>query len=138
MNLNLHHIGVLVKDIPETAEHYFRMGYQPATEIVHDPIQTVYAQFLKLPKDRVYLELISPDRPDSKISNALSKGEGLNHICYSTNDIEETCNWFYSTGSFLISPPTAAVAFPGRRIAWLRGADRVLTEVLESRPGDEF
>lgn len=138
MNLNLHHIGVLVRNIHEAADHYSRMGYQPKTQIVHDPTQTVYAQFLKLPADRVYLELVSPDRPNSKLSSALNKGEGLNHICYSTDNIEEACQWFQSAGSFLISPPIAAVAFPGRRIAWLRGADRVLTEVLECGSENEL
>ena len=138
MNLNLHHIGVLVRDIPEAADLYLQMGYQPKTEIVHDPNQTAYAQFFRLPEDRVYLELISPDGQDSKLSNALKKGEGLNHICYSTKNIDEVCQWLCSAGSFLISPPVAAVAFPGRRIAWLRGADRVLKELLESGLENEF
>ena len=37
----------------------------------------------------------------------------------------------------VIQEPTPAVAFGGRRIAWLMGDDRVLTELVE-RPAAEF
>jgi methylmalonyl-CoA/ethylmalonyl-CoA epimerase len=134
MNLSLHHVGVLVTDIKEAVLHYLRLGYEAKSEIVHDPTQTVYAQFLRLPGDDVYLELISPDRPDSKVGSALKKGGGLNHICYSTGNIDEECQRLCSAGLFLVSPPVPAIAFPGRRIAWLRGADRVLVELLERSP----
>src|SRR6266568_6323286 len=91
-NLQLHHIGVLVKDLAKTAETYEqRFGYLRRSEIIHDPIQTAMVQFIQLPGDRAYTELITPDGPESKLTNALNKGGGLHHLCYSTGNIEKAC-----------------------------------------------
>ena len=134
MNLSLHHIGILVKDVSQSMQGYVSMGYALASDIIHDPIQTAIAQFLRLPGDSVFLELIAPNGPDSKLSNALKKQPGFHHVCYSTPGIEGACAALASEGWFLITPPVAAVAFPGRRIAWLRGADRLLVELVEAGP----
>lgn len=132
LSLALHHVGILVRDIAKRAALYsHRFGYEIRTEIVRDPAQTAYVQFLKLPSDSVYIELVSPDGPDSKLTNALLKGEGLNHLCYSTPAIDVDCARLGSEGLHLISAPVQASAFAGRRVAWLMGADRVLIELLE-------
>jgi methylmalonyl-CoA/ethylmalonyl-CoA epimerase len=121
-----------VRDIAKRAQFYHqRLGYEIVTEIIHDSTQTAHVQFVKLPTDPVYLELVSPDGPQSKLANTLRKGGGLNHLCYATDDIDAECARLRSEGLHLISPPTPAAAFGGRRIAWLIGADRVLTEFVE-------
>ena len=136
--LSLHHIGVAVKDISKTAESFSaQFGYEVKSSIIHDPTQTAYVQFLKLPGDSVYLELVSPDRSDSKLINALNKGGGLNHICYSTSDIDATCRQLRAMGLFLLQAPIPAAAFPGRRIAWFMGQDRIPVELVEKgSPGE--
>jgi methylmalonyl-CoA/ethylmalonyl-CoA epimerase len=132
LNLELHHIGILVRDIPKRAALYSRrFGYQIRTEIVRDPMQTAYVQFLKLPTTSIYLELVSPDGPNSKLTNALSKGEGLNHLCYSTTTLDTDYARLGAEGLHLVSPPVEACAFAGRRVAWLMGADSVLIELVE-------
>jgi methylmalonyl-CoA/ethylmalonyl-CoA epimerase len=131
MELHFHHVGVLVKDIGRAAENYLRLGYLARSGMVHDPAQTAYVQFFRLPGDGLYLELVSPDGAGSKLSNALAKGGGLHHVCYAVGDIEGACAELSSAGWFSIAEPTPAVAFGGRRVAWLRGADRLLTELVE-------
>ena len=132
----LHHIGFLVPDIPTAAETYTRRyGYELTSDIILDPTQTAYVQFLRVPGDSVHLELVSPAGEQSKLSNALRKGGGLNHLCYATNDIEAACRFLRTEQMMLLQPPVAAVAFPGRRIAWLMGADRTPIELVES--GDD-
>jgi len=129
---SIHHVGVAVKDIRQTAERYVRcFGYRLESEIIHDPQQEAYVQFLRLPDDPVYLELVQPDGPQSKLSQAIARGGGLNHICYATDDIDAACQQLRANGLFLIASPVAAVAFNGRRIAWLVGRDRVVTELVE-------
>jgi methylmalonyl-CoA/ethylmalonyl-CoA epimerase len=128
----LHHVGLLVKNIPEAVEVYTRRyGYEVRSPVIHDPAQTAYVQFLALPGDSSYLEFVAPDRPDSKLSNALGKGGGLHHLCYATGAIDQACAELRGQGMFLIQPPVPAVAFPGRRIAWLMGRDRTLIELVE-------
>jgi len=131
MELNLHHAGMAVKNVHEASAFYVGMGYELMSQVIHDPIQTAYVQFLKLPEDQVYLELVAPDRADSKLSNALQEGGGLNHLCYSTEDIEAACEDMRTAGFFLISAPVGAVAFAGRRVAWFRGPNRLLVELVE-------
>ncbi len=138
LSFSIHHFGVAVEDISRMAAFYTdSLGYQLATEIIHDPVQGAYVQFLRLPGDTVYLELVQPDRPGSKLNRAVAKGGGLNHICYAVDDIEAARLGLRKRGFFLIAPPVPAVAFKGRRIAWLRGRDQVITELVErGGPGE--
>ena len=132
MRLSLHHIGVVVNDITQaTADYVGRFGYVIKSEIIHDPTQTAFVRFLQLPGDAVHLELVSPDRPDSKVTNALKKGGGLNHLCYNADDIERAIAQMRDDGMLIIQAPVAAAAFPGRRIAWLMGRDLIPIELLE-------
>jgi methylmalonyl-CoA/ethylmalonyl-CoA epimerase len=131
-SFSIHHIGVTVEDIGRTASLYTNsFGYKLATDIIHDPAQGAYVQFLCLPGDKVYLELVQPDSPGSKLSRALARGGGLNHVCYAVDDIEAAQQGLRKRGFFLIAAPVAAVAFNGRRIAWLRGKDHVIIELVE-------
>ena len=118
MDLNLHHVGLLVKNIPEMAALYQQLGYRERTGIIHDPIQTAYVQFFQIAGDRVYVELVTPDGDESKLANALRKGGGLNHVCYSTAAIEKTSDELCAAGFFVVSPPdpeqlSTAAALPG-------------------------
>ena len=132
IGLRLHHIGIVVADIAATSEEYVRrMGYVVCSEIIHDPVQTAHVQFLRLRGDHTLLELVSPDGPQSALSNALRKGGGLNHLCYETSDIDAALAGLWGQGLRVIRPPVPAVAFHGNRIAWLMGRDRVLIELVE-------
>lgn len=115
------------------ADYVRRFGYEVTSEVIHDPVQTAYVQFLRLPGDLPYLELVMPDGPQSKLANALSQGGGVNHLCYTTEKIELACQELRRKGMCLIQQPVDAVAFPGQRVAWLIGRDRVPIELLEQR-----
>jgi methylmalonyl-CoA/ethylmalonyl-CoA epimerase len=130
--LGVHHIGVVVDDIAAAGEIYCRRyGYEPRSPVIHDRTQTVFVQFFRLPGDQVYLELVQPDSDRSKVARALSQGGGLNHICYITSDIDAACRRLRAQKMVLLQAPVAAEAFPGRRIAWLMGGDRIPIELVE-------
>lgn len=130
--LRLHHVGILVADIAAEVERYVqRFGYQVRSAIIHDPVQTASVQFVSLVSDSVYLEFVTPDGPNSKLSNALKKGGGVNHLCYSTPRIDDAVHQLWETGMFLLQAPVPAVAFRGRKIAWLMGTDLVPIELVE-------
>lgn len=121
-----------MSDIAQATEDYrSRLGCELEGGLFHDPVQTAFIQFLRLPGDSVLLELVAPDGPTSKLNNAVRKGGGINHLCHSTDDIEAACRILSEQGMVVISDPTPAVAFGGLRIAWLIGQDRVLTELVE-------
>jgi methylmalonyl-CoA/ethylmalonyl-CoA epimerase len=137
--LQLHHVGYAVQSIEPAVETYVhRYGYRRASSIIHDPLQTAFVQFLQLPGDRVYLEFVAPDRPESVLAGAVKKGGGMNHLCYTAVPLEQAIAHLESTGMRLIAEPKPAVAFAGRRICWLLGEDRLLVELVERRTADDL
>lgn len=138
MKLELHHVGVVVKDVNAACALYVqRFGYEVKSPVIHEPTQTAHVQFLRLPGDKTFLELVAPDGPESRLAGASSKGGGLNHVCYAVHDIDGACATLRDEGMFLVHAPVPAVSFQGRRIAWLMGKDRILVELVERGPDGE-
>jgi len=134
-----HHIGVLVEEIPSAIERYEgSLGYMLRTGLFHDPLQTAFVQFLALPGDSTLLELIAPDGPQSRLTNALKRRGGIHHICYSISDLPAAISAMQQCGHLLIHPPQPAVAFNGRSIAWLLNHDHLLIELAERGSSGEL
>jgi methylmalonyl-CoA/ethylmalonyl-CoA epimerase len=134
--VRLHHIGHLVKDIPAAAKALVGdFGYRIESNIIEDPVQTVMVQFLRLPGERNWFELVSPNGPGSKVSAALAKGGGLHHLCYEVDDLDASCAALRRQRMWMLSGPVPAVAFDGRRIAWFVQRTQLLVELLESGEG---
>jgi methylmalonyl-CoA/ethylmalonyl-CoA epimerase len=130
--LQLHHIGIVVTDLSASGGLYHdRFGYEARTPVIHDSIQGANVQFWRLPGDSVYVEFVSPDGPDSKLNSSARKGDHLHHLCYATPDIDSACVDLAKKKMTLIRAPVSAVAFGGRRIAWLMGRDQGLIELVE-------
>jgi methylmalonyl-CoA/ethylmalonyl-CoA epimerase len=138
-SFKLHHVGFAVPEIESTSRLYVRRyQYTICSPVIHDPIQTAYVQFLRLPGDHVYLELVAPDSPQSKLTKAISKGGGLNHLCYSVERMDEAITALRATEMALICAPIEAVAFTGRKIAWLLGRDPLPVELVERAKNGEL
>ena len=132
--LRLHHVGHAVRDLDAAAALYARrLGYRTITEPIHDPLQTALVQFLLLDGDAVYLELVAPDGPQSRLTNVVKRGGGLNHLCYTCERLEDAIEALEATAMKLISEPKPGVAFGGRRICWLLGQDHLPIELVERR-----
>ena len=132
--LALHHVGYAVKAIAPKAGMYVRcLGYEVMTHVIHDPLQTALVQFLRLPGDAAYLELVAPDGPESKLSRTVQRRGGLHHLCYACGPLETAVDHLSQNGMLLFSEPKPAVAFAGRRICWLMGEDSLLIELVERR-----
>jgi methylmalonyl-CoA/ethylmalonyl-CoA epimerase len=128
----LHHIGIVVKQIDESRGLYDLLGYEQCTPVIHDPVQTAYVQFFRLADADHSIELVAPDGPDSLLAAAAGKKLPLNHLCYATAEIHETCRVLESRDWRLISEPTPAVAFDRRKVAWLiNPPTRLLIELVE-------
>jgi methylmalonyl-CoA/ethylmalonyl-CoA epimerase len=52
-------------------------------------------------------------------------------LCYEVNRLEEALAELRSKSGLIAKPPKPAVAFEGRRIAWLIAAEKQLVELLE-------
>lgn len=136
--ITLHHIGHVVASIEESMERYrLSLGALAVSEIFEDPIQRARVAFLDLPtqglpgQSLVQFELVQPATADSPVARFLEKGGGLHHLCYEVDDLEAQIRLMKSHKALLIRSPKPAVAFHGRRIAWMRTADALLVEYLE-------
>jgi len=132
-NGTLHHLGFVVASISKVAEEFATsMGLRWDGKIIHDPLQRVRVSFF-LPADtrNPVFELVEPASEGSPVTHFLKKGGGLHHVCYEINDLESGLQKARSTGLAIVAAPTPAVAFDGRRIAWVCSRSRLLMELLE-------
>lgn len=135
-NARLHHVGYLVADMAESSRRLAEsFGYSVETKPIDDPEQTASVQFLRLPGDSTWLELVSPLGTPSKLDAALRRGEGLHHLCFQVEDIEDAVRELKQHSMRVIAPIVPAVAFGGRRIAWLTNRSGALFELVESGDG---
>ncbi|MDP9049523.1 MAG: VOC family protein [Acidobacteriota bacterium] len=138
LGFRLRHVGVAVASLASTAESMSTLfGYRVVSGPFYDVIQKVAVIFLtKSEEDIVEIELIAPLSDDSPISSMLAKGGGAYHLCFETCDLEAALVHATNVGCIIISRPAPAVAFNGRRIAWIFTCSEQLFELLESKTGD--
>ena len=133
--LRFHHVGVAVSDLAAAVASYKRLfGFRVISGPVDDPTQCVTACFVgsDAPGGVTY-ELVAPlaGATRSPIDRVLDRGNTSYHVCYETVDLDATLAGFVADGALHISGPVEAVAFEGRRIAWLLLPTRHLLELLE-------
>jgi methylmalonyl-CoA/ethylmalonyl-CoA epimerase len=104
-------------------------------QIFEDPLQRVKVTFLTTRPEEPKIELVEPVGDTSPVRKFLQEtGGGLHHFCYETNDLEAEMQNMRARDAMLVRRPKPAVAFSGRRIAWLLTPERLLIELLESQP----
>jgi methylmalonyl-CoA/ethylmalonyl-CoA epimerase len=132
----LHHVGTLVADLAASADAMVRrLGYEPYTPVIEDPVQTARVQFFHLPGADHLLELVTPDGKHSKLANALRRGVTLHHLCYEVEDLDGAIVRLRDSGMLDLGAPAPGVAFGGRRIAWMMDRTNPLLELLEAGRG---
>lgn len=135
LGFKLLHVGVAVPSLGPTTELLSTLfGYKVVSGPFDDPIQKVSVNFLaKSDEDVAEIELIAPLSEDSPIRSMLAKdGGGAYHLCFETSDIDGALIHAKNNGCIVVSGPVPAVAFQGRRIAWIYTRSRQLFELVES------
>ncbi|HVA18487.1 MAG TPA: VOC family protein [Candidatus Dormibacteraeota bacterium] len=133
----MHHVGYVVPSIAEAAKGFAESLSGSWDEIIFaDPLQCVRVTFLTGSHAADPLvELIEPAGEKSPVMSFLKKGGGLHHLCYEVNSLEHHLDFMRSAGGKIVRPPMPAVAFDGRRIAWVYTKYRLLVELLETKNG---
>jgi methylmalonyl-CoA/ethylmalonyl-CoA epimerase len=128
-----HHVGFVVSSIANTVQGFAAMLQADWDEqVFHDPHQNVRVTFLKSrrPGDPLW-ELVEPADDKSPVHTLAAKGGGLHHVCYVVDNLEKALADARALGSLITRQPMPAVAFGGRRIAWIYTKNRLLIEYLE-------
>ncbi len=129
----LHHIGFVVADIGAGMNGFVRsLAASWDGRIYEDPLQKVKVAFLANRPGDPLVELVEPAAEDSPVWRFLTeRGGGLHHVCYEVGNLEEQLSEMKARGCTIVRRPKPAVAFDGRRIAWMLTAERLLIELLE-------
>jgi methylmalonyl-CoA/ethylmalonyl-CoA epimerase len=128
-----HHVGFVVASIRNSVQSFVSMLQADWDEqVFHDPNQLVRVTFLKSRwKGDPLWELVEPADEKSPVHAFATKGGGLHHVCYVVDDLEKAIADARSLGALVTRSPMPAVAFGGRRIAWIYTRNRLLIEYLE-------
>ena len=130
----MHHVGYVVEDIDSCVQGFLKsLDASWDGRIFEDPDQKVRVTFLTTGPGDAQVELVQPNAPDAPVRRFLQeKGGGLHHLCYETDDLENELASMRARGGSIAKRPKPAVAFGGRRIAWIITAERLLVELLET------
>lgn len=128
--LAFHHLGVACTDLAAETAHFAALGYIPASAEFIDPRQRVRGVFLEGPSPR--LELVAPIDPhdDGLLGGWLRRGVKLYHMGYETPDLAGGIAGLRAQRAKLVLPPTPAVAFAGREVAFLLLPNMALVELI--------
>lgn len=128
----LHHIGFVVQSIAGTANGFASaIGARWDAKVTYDPLQQVRVTFLSRDTPGPLIELVEPAEPKSPVSNFVSAGGGLHHLCYEVISLDDELRRARSLGNLVVKRPLPAVVFGGRRIAWVFTKQKLLLEYLE-------
>jgi methylmalonyl-CoA/ethylmalonyl-CoA epimerase len=131
-NIRVHHYGLATDNLERSIETLRSLGYHIG-KITLDPVQKVRVVFASRPKESM-IELICDIDAKGPTSSIVSKtGNGLYHICYEVDNLEETIMKFRDKGFLLMHSPAPAVACSDKRIAWMYNRYIGLVEFLEAK-----
>lgn len=132
--LRLHHVGFVVASIEQAMPKFVHsLAASWDERVIHDPLQSVKVAFLTTRPEDPQIELVEPADEKSPVFRFLQQGGGLHHVCYEVADLEGQLSEFRSRGAVIAKRPKPAVAFGGRRIAWVLTAEKLLVELLEEK-----
>ncbi len=101
MFTRLNHIGIAVKNLFEAEKKFSSVFITQFSEPEIVEEQKVKVNFVDLPNMRI--ELLEPTAADSPISKFLEKrGEGIHHLSFEVDDIEEELRRLKESGIQLI------------------------------------
>ncbi|MBR6244666.1 methylmalonyl-CoA epimerase [bacterium] len=130
MTRKINHIGIAVNNIAEFTELYRDiLGLEPAgEEIVED--QKVKVGFFNIGESRI--ELLEPTSPESPIAKFIEKkGEGIQHLAISSDDVEADIALMKSKGLRMIDE-TPRNGAHGTRIAFIHPkGTKILLELTQ-------
>ena len=130
---SFHHVGYVVRSITEIGEDFAHsLGATWDGAIIHDPLQEARVTFMRHggPQSPA-VELVEPAGENSPLHKFLGKGGGLHHICYEVDSLDAQLEQSRAAGCLVVKNPLPAVAFGGRRIAWVYTRHKLLVEYLE-------
>lgn len=130
--MKIHHIGYLVKNISKAKVAFEKLGFSSRTnEPLYDPGRALYALFLD--NSNGCVELIEPTGEGSPVWEMAKKYRNMPyHLCFETNDINDSLINLAAAGYLLITPLEPAPAIGCNAIvAFLVNKDAGMVELVQ-------
>jgi methylmalonyl-CoA epimerase len=135
----IHHVAVVVRSIEESLPRYRDLlGLEAEADPIVFESQRVKLCFLSTgPEAAARIELIEPMDPESGVARFLGeRGEGLHHVCLTTDDLPTALDRLAAREAELIDREPRPGAHGAVAFIHPRTLNGVLWELLEQRPSD--
>lgn len=132
--LDFHHMGLACRDLDTEIKALEILGYQLESPFFEDPLQRVRGCFMVGAGPR--LELLMPLDDTSPVMPWLAKGVKYYHQAFETADLRRAIDTLKARRGKVVVPPTPAVAFDGREIAFLLFPNMMLIELIQAADGE--
>lgn len=134
----LHHVAIVVRSIDEALPRYRALfGLEPEGEPFEFPSQAVRLCFLPTgPDPAARIELIEPLGESGTARFLAERGEGLHHVCLTSDDLPATLERLAAQEAELIDREPRAGAHGTVAFVHPRTLSGVLWELLERSSGD--
>ena len=127
---SFHHVGVACRSIETELRAWIQLGYRPEGAVFEDPIQKIRGLFVVGCGPR--LELLEPEGEGSPVAGYVARGVKFYHQAFIARDFDGALADLGRIGAKLVAGPSPAVAFQGRRIAFLMAPGMNLIEIVEA------
>jgi methylmalonyl-CoA/ethylmalonyl-CoA epimerase len=112
-----HHVGLASRHIDDELLALGGLGYQTEGGRFADERQGIRGQIMVGRGPRI--EIPEPVEGSRTLEPWLAKGVKMYHLAFEVDDLDQELLRQRSAGAMVVGPPTPAVAFRGRRIAFL-------------------
>lgn len=131
MMKKIEHIGIAVKDISASNELFSRLFGEPHYKVEEVESEGVKTSFFKIGENKI--ELLEATKEDSPIAKFINKkGEGVHHIAFDVENIEEEINRLKNEG-FVVLNETPKKGADNKLVAFLhpKTTNGVLIELCQ-------
>ena len=130
--MKIDHIGYAVKKIEQAKASFESLGFCFYEPVYEDADRNIYIQFGE--KDGYRIELVAPlGNGESPVDTVLrTVGSTPYHFCYQSEDIENDIAELEKKRFKIIIPLAEAIAFGGRRVAFMMNVGLGLIENVEA------
>lgn len=135
MNLPIHHIGYLAKNLQKSIGSFQALGYRTEGGITHDELRKIDICFLQ--KDGYRIELVSPYADGSVVSGLMKTHKNMfYHIAYCSEDLEADMAQLREQGFLPMGEPMAAPAFGMGQVVFLFSNRGGMIELVPPEKGE--
>jgi len=132
-SLRFHHLGLATRELSAETTQLEGLGYRPEGPPFIDQAQGVRGQFMIGAGPRI--EVLTPTNGSRTLETWLLRGIKIYHQAFEVADLDAEVARHQKAGAIVVSSPMRAVAFSGRRVAFVMLPNLLLIEMIESQLG---